>query len=111
MRAVQSKPTTLLEALESLVPGASRRSLRQMLEQGRVSVNGATKVERLLTVKEGESAHGPQMLPGGEAVLFSIGGTRFSAALFEAVLPLSFALMSFHFAMRLGEPPRPAEGA
>jgi C4-dicarboxylate transporter DctQ subunit len=40
------------------------------------------------------------------SVLFSIGGLRFPAAIFEAVLPLAFSLMAFHFAMRLGEPPK-----
>jgi len=39
-------------------------------------------------------------------LLFSIAGVRFPAAVFEAVLPLAFSLMAFHFAMRLGEPPR-----
>jgi 23S rRNA pseudouridine1911/1915/1917 synthase len=32
--------STLLEALQLLVPGASNRTLRQMLEQGRVCING-----------------------------------------------------------------------
>ena len=37
----------------------------------RVSANGGTP-EPLMTVKEGEQAHGPQMLPGGETVLFTL---------------------------------------
>ena len=40
MRAVLSAGSTLLEALGTLVPGASKRTLRQMLEQGRVRLNG-----------------------------------------------------------------------
>ncbi len=40
MRAVLSAGSTLLEALGVLVPGASKRTLRQMLEQGRVRLNG-----------------------------------------------------------------------
>lgn len=38
--------------------------------------------------------------------LFSIGRVSFPAAWFQAVLPLAFALMAFHFAMRLGDPPK-----
>jgi hypothetical protein len=37
----------------------------------RVSANGGTP-ERLVAVKSGELAHGPQMLPGGQAVLFTL---------------------------------------
>ncbi len=37
----------------------------------RVSPNGGTP-ERLVTVKAGEIAHGPQVLPGGQAVLFTL---------------------------------------
>jgi eukaryotic-like serine/threonine-protein kinase len=37
----------------------------------RVSANGATP-ERLVAVKTGELAHGPQLLPGGQAVLFTL---------------------------------------
>ena len=40
MRAVLTRPSSLLEALQHLTPGASNRSLRQMLDQGRVSLNG-----------------------------------------------------------------------
>lgn len=40
MRAVLSKSSSLLEALQHLTPGSSNRSLRQMLDQGRVSLNG-----------------------------------------------------------------------
>ena len=37
----------------------------------RVSPNGG-QPERLVSVKEGEEAHGPQVLPGGQAVLFTL---------------------------------------
>jgi 23S rRNA pseudouridine1911/1915/1917 synthase len=40
VRWVAPEPGLLLEALHTLVPGASRRTLRQMLAQGRVSLNG-----------------------------------------------------------------------
>jgi hypothetical protein len=37
----------------------------------RVSANGGT-LERIVTVKGGELAHGPQTLPGGRAVMFTL---------------------------------------
>ncbi len=37
----------------------------------RVSANGGAP-ERIIAVKSGELAHGPQMLPGGQAVLFTL---------------------------------------
>ena len=37
----------------------------------RVSANGG-KPELLVSVKSGELAHGPQMLPGGQVVLFTL---------------------------------------
>ena len=40
MKAEASISSSLLEALKLLVPGASNRTLRQMLSQGRVHVNG-----------------------------------------------------------------------
>ena len=47
MRAVIPEPCALLEALRSLVAGAANRTLRQMLDAGRVRVNGAVcKVAR-----------------------------------------------------------------
>lgn len=39
MKTEASKSNSLLDALKLLVPGASNRTLRQMLSQGRVSVN------------------------------------------------------------------------
>ena len=39
----------------------------------RVSENGG-KPERLITVKDNEAAHGPQVLPGGKAILYSVRG-------------------------------------
>jgi len=41
VKATVSGPALLLEALKGLVPGAANRTLRQMLERGRVRVNGA----------------------------------------------------------------------
>jgi eukaryotic-like serine/threonine-protein kinase len=38
----------------------------------RVSPNGGTP-ERIVTLKDEEIAHGPQILPGGETVLFTLG--------------------------------------
>jgi eukaryotic-like serine/threonine-protein kinase len=43
------------------------------------SPNGGTP-RQLATVKEGEQAHGPQMLPGGKALLFTIAKTVDGAA-------------------------------
>lgn len=40
MKATLSVPATLLQALQQLVPGASNRTLRQMLRQGRIRVGG-----------------------------------------------------------------------
>ncbi len=40
MRAVLPEACALLDALRSLVPGAANRTLRQMLDAGRVRVNG-----------------------------------------------------------------------
>jgi eukaryotic-like serine/threonine-protein kinase len=49
----------------------------------RVSPNGG-QPERLVSVKDGEFAHGPQVLPGGQAVLFTLatgtGGDRWDKA-------------------------------
>ena len=41
----------------------------------RVSETGGTP-EMVIAVEEGEQAHGPQMLPGGEWVLFTLGPAR-----------------------------------
>jgi Tol biopolymer transport system component len=38
----------------------------------RVSANGASKPETVVSVKPGEMAHGPQVLPGGDALLFTL---------------------------------------
>jgi 23S rRNA pseudouridine1911/1915/1917 synthase len=48
--------STLLERLETVVPGASRRTLRQMLEHGRVLVNGR------------EARRGAEIVPDGAKV-------------------------------------------
>src|SRR5262249_48979420 len=50
----------------------------------RVSANGVGKPEQLISVKPGELAHGPQMLPGGDAVLFTLGtGTGVASDSFD----------------------------
>jgi serine/threonine-protein kinase len=38
----------------------------------RVSANGGSKPETVVSVKPGEMAHGPQVLPGGDALLFTL---------------------------------------
>jgi serine/threonine-protein kinase len=38
----------------------------------RVSANGDNKPETVVSVKPGEIAHGPQVLPGGDALLFTL---------------------------------------
>jgi serine/threonine-protein kinase len=45
----------------------------------RVSANGG-KPEAVVVVKSGESAYGPQLLPGGDALLFTLAGTNASAS-------------------------------
>ena len=45
----------------------------------RVSANGGTP-EQLVSVRDGEIAHGPQMLPDGQAVLFTLGKETAPAA-------------------------------
>jgi RluA family pseudouridine synthase len=75
VKAVISVPAPLLEALRGLVPGAANRTLRQMLEQGRVRVNGA--VVRLArapvaagdTIEVAGRAHQTADLHGIEIVL------------------------------------------
>ena len=51
----------------------------------RVSANGDTRPERIGAVQGAELAHGPQILPGGKALLFTLattrtGGTRWDQA-------------------------------
>jgi len=67
---------TLLDALEILVPGAARRTLRQMLSRGRVCVNNEVCVNARHPVKPGDIleivAFGsvPAKLPHGLKVIY-----------------------------------------
>ena len=54
MRAAVSVYGTLLNALENLVPGAARRTLRQMLSQRRIRVNGEVCVYAQHPVEPGD---------------------------------------------------------
>ncbi|HUV12920.1 MAG TPA: protein kinase, partial [Acidobacteriota bacterium] len=71
-------PTTLCEA--SNPSGASwagdGRILFARWNEGifQVSAAGGTK-DLLISLDSGEFAHGPQVLPGGQSVLFTLGGT------------------------------------
>src|SRR5262249_26778326 len=41
----------------------------------RVSASGSGKPETVVSVKPGEVAHGPQVLPGGDALLFTLASS------------------------------------
>ncbi|MBP1608314.1 MAG: pseudouridine synthase [Acidobacteria bacterium] len=70
MRAVLSRTSSLLEALQYLAPGASKRSLRRMLDQGRVSLNGKIcgdprqMVQAGNVLEIGARTRSPKALPG-----------------------------------------------
>lgn len=75
MKAVVSGPSSLLEDLERLVPGASRRTLRQMLAQGRVSVNGEIRRIAAHPLAAGDTIEiggrtAPSSLPRGLEILY-----------------------------------------
>ena len=79
MKAVVSNSGTLqkslLEALEILVPGAARRTLRQMLSQRRISLNGKICVNARHPVEQGDNleigaADVAAKLPYGLEVIF-----------------------------------------
>ena len=55
MKATLSASGPLLGALEILVPGASRRTLRQMLSQRRIRVNGEVRVDARHPVVPGDA--------------------------------------------------------
>jgi 23S rRNA pseudouridine1911/1915/1917 synthase len=74
MKAVVPGSSSLLEDLERLVPGASRRTLRQMLAQGRVSVNGEIRRLAAHPLSPGDTIEiggrtAPSPLPRGLEVL------------------------------------------
>ena len=54
MKTEASISSSLLDTLKLLVPGASNRTLRQMLSQGRVSVNGAPCVLASRSISPGD---------------------------------------------------------
>jgi 23S rRNA pseudouridine1911/1915/1917 synthase len=54
VKTVISESSSLLDALQLLVPGASKRTLRQMLSQGRITLNGDPCVIALHTVQPGD---------------------------------------------------------
>jgi RluA family pseudouridine synthase len=75
MKAVVPGPSSLLEDLERLVPGASRRTLRQMLAQGRVSVNGEIRRIAAHPLAAGDTIEiggrtAPSSLPRGLEILY-----------------------------------------
>jgi 23S rRNA pseudouridine1911/1915/1917 synthase len=66
---------SLLDALQILVPGASKRTLRQMLSQRRISVNGEPCVLASFPIKSGDVIEiglrrTPTKLPHGLEILF-----------------------------------------
>lgn len=78
MKTVASISSSLLEALQLLVPGASNRTLRQMLSQGRVSVNGQVCAFAAHPVQKGDVLEiGPRTTPSkiaaGVEVLYEDG--------------------------------------
>lgn len=75
MKTASSVSGSLLEALQTLVPGASNRTLRQMLAQGRVQVNGEACVLADCRVQPGDVLEigprsTPAKLPQGVIVLY-----------------------------------------
>ena len=76
MKAAVSLPGTLLAALETLVPGAARRTLRQMLSRRRICVNDEVCVNARRPVKPGDILEiktvgsVPVKLPHGLEVLY-----------------------------------------
>ena len=75
MRAAVSASSPLLDALEILIPGAARRTLRQMLSQRRIRINGKICVDARRPVAPGDvveiaSAGVFAKLPYGLEVLY-----------------------------------------
>jgi 23S rRNA pseudouridine1911/1915/1917 synthase len=74
-KTVVSDSATLLDILQRLVPGTSRRTLRQFLEQERVKVNGVVCKKAAFPVQAGTAIEiGPRRenhdLPAGLQILF-----------------------------------------
>ncbi|HSW38792.1 MAG TPA: RluA family pseudouridine synthase [Acidobacteriota bacterium] len=55
MKTVSSVSGNLLDVMELFVPGASRRTLRQMLAQGRVEINGTIRCLASFPVEAGDT--------------------------------------------------------
>jgi 23S rRNA pseudouridine1911/1915/1917 synthase len=75
VKAVVSVSGSLLDALQVLVPGASKRTLRQMLEQGRITVDGQVCVVASRQIASGAVLEigvrrTPIKLPNGLNILF-----------------------------------------
>ena len=75
MKTKASVSSSLLDTLQLLVPGASKRTLRQMLSQGRISVNGSLCKLASQPVKPGDLIEigprsTPTKLPGGLEILY-----------------------------------------
>jgi 23S rRNA pseudouridine1911/1915/1917 synthase len=75
VKTVATASSSLLDALQLLVPGASNRTLRQLLSQGRVSVNSepcSVAARKIVSgdVLEIGPRRAPAKLPGGLAVLY-----------------------------------------
>lgn len=75
MKTVVKTSGSLLDALQLLVPGASKRTLRQKLSHGRISVNGELCVIASRPVQAGDileigERRTPTKLPHGVEILF-----------------------------------------
>jgi 23S rRNA pseudouridine1911/1915/1917 synthase len=75
VKTVVKTSGSLLDALQFLVPGASNRTLRQKLSQGRISVNGELCVIASRPVQSGDileigERKIPTKLPHGLEILF-----------------------------------------
>lgn len=75
MKTVTSASSSILDTLTLLVPGASKRTLRQMLSQGRVTVNGVPCSVSSHQIQPGDVVEiGPRRLPtklpGGLEILY-----------------------------------------
>ena len=64
MKTVASVSGSILDVLELLVPGASKRTLRQMLSQGRITVNGIPCSISSHSIRPGDVLEiGPRRIP------------------------------------------------
>jgi 23S rRNA pseudouridine1911/1915/1917 synthase len=75
VKSAASASGSLLDALQALVPGASKRTLRQMLAQGRISVNGVLCLFANHPIEQGDvleigPRRTPKKLPHGLDILY-----------------------------------------